>query len=155
MSQLAELIRNSGAVLLDFDGPVCSVFAGYSAETVATQLREFLNGHGVELPVEFADNRDPLKVLAWVGSAHPDLTKAVEDQLIAAETLAADSAAPTLHADDVMAAAVSSGRPVAIASNNSPPPRHSPISRIAPPRWSSRCRSGPPIWTPAADEATP
>lgn len=118
MTSLASLIRASKAILLDFDGPVCGVFAGHPAPVVAGQLRHLLEEDGVALPPQFDANRDPLKLLAWVGLNHPHHTQAVDDLLIAGEVEAAQSAKPTEHAREVISASVRSGRPVAIVSNN-------------------------------------
>jgi len=32
--------------LLDFDGPICSIFAEYPAAAVAREVREFVSGQG-------------------------------------------------------------------------------------------------------------
>jgi hypothetical protein len=47
LRQLAERTR---VVLLDFDGPVRSIFAGYPALTIAGELRQLLVDQGVTLP---------------------------------------------------------------------------------------------------------
>ncbi|WP_020579116.1 HAD family hydrolase [Actinopolymorpha alba] len=115
----AELVRASKAILLDFDGPVCGVFAGRPASAVASQLRRLLADRGLGPMAEFAPNRDPLKLLSWIGEHHPQHAGAVDDALTAEETRAVESAKPTAHADVVIKAAVRTGRPVAIVSNNS------------------------------------
>ncbi len=119
--RLAELLAGTGPLLLDFDGPVCSIFAGYPAHEVAADLREVLESNGIRVPGTMAAESDPLEVLRWtgqLGDAH--LTRVVEDALCAAELRAARSAEPTPYAREVIVAAREAGKPVAVVSNNSP-----------------------------------
>lgn len=113
-----EAMRGAQALLLDFDGPVCRVFAGHPNVAVATELRRYLESVGIELPEQFAANRDPLKLLQWVGQTHPERLGPVEDRLIEGETRATGSAAPTVGAAAVIHGAYRAGWPVAIVSNN-------------------------------------
>jgi HAD superfamily hydrolase (TIGR01509 family) len=117
---LAKVLAETGPILLDFDGPVCSIFAGYPAPVVARELRAVLVGRGVELPDTIRAEPDPLEVLRWTGrTGQVDLTHAVEDVLCAAELRAVATAAPTPYAREVIVAARKAERPVAIISNNS------------------------------------
>lgn len=116
MNPLDEIVRNSSALFLDFDGPVCQVFAGLSPSVVASDLRAYLTDQGVEPPAR--SDSHPIGLLAWVGEHHPRLSRAVDDQLRAAEVCAIDSALPTPHAVDVMTSANRCGMVVAIVSNN-------------------------------------
>jgi HAD superfamily hydrolase (TIGR01509 family) len=84
---------------------------------VAAKLKRILGAEGVEPPREL--DRDPLKVLQWVGAMHPALTQQVEDVLVAEETTAAESSKPTPGAVAVIVAARTHQHPVAIVSNNS------------------------------------
>ena len=118
MSRLTELVRGSKALLLDFDGPVCDVFAGHPAPVVARQVAGFLVEQGVELSPQFDDPRDPLKLLVWVGTNAPEYTRAVEDLVIAGEVTAAETSSPTPHTPQVIATVRHTGRPVAVVSNN-------------------------------------
>lgn len=56
-SPLVEILRRTRALLIDFDGPICSVFAYYSAAAVADGLRRVVAAHGAELP----QNQTPKK----------------------------------------------------------------------------------------------
>jgi hypothetical protein len=56
-------------LLLDFDGPICSIFAGYPAPRVAAELVALLDVEGVAVPPEVRGEGDPLAVLRWVGEA--------------------------------------------------------------------------------------
>ncbi|MGY0236019.1 HAD family hydrolase [Longispora urticae] len=116
---LAALLAGHGPLLLDFDGPVCSIFAGYSAPNVAEALRQVLRSERLDL-AEIEDESDPLEVLRWTDrQGLPKLTRAVEDALCAAELVAARSAEPTPYGREVIVAARQAGRPVAVVSNNS------------------------------------
>lgn len=119
MTSLAAVMNHTRAVLLDFDGPVCHLFSGRPNYVVAGRLRTFLEEQGVVLPARLDSNRDPLKLLQWVGGAHPQLVSQTDDVLIAEETLAAASALPTPGAGEALGGFAAVGLPVAIVSNNS------------------------------------
>jgi len=117
---LRWLLGEVGAVLLDFDGPVCSIFAGYPAPQVAVELVDVLRQNGVDVTPELANEQDPLEVLRHTGAAGDyRITRAVEDALCAAELRAAKSAEPTPYGREVIVAARQVGVPVAAVSNNS------------------------------------
>ncbi|HET6483364.1 MAG TPA: HAD family phosphatase [Actinoplanes sp.] len=119
-ADLARLLAEVDAVLLDFDGPVCSVFAGYPARDVAADLVELLDGQGIHPPPSLTTEQDPLEVLRWTGTAGDRVvTRLVEDALCAAELRAVEVAAPTPYGREVIVAARQAGLPVAIVSNNS------------------------------------
>jgi HAD superfamily hydrolase (TIGR01509 family) len=117
---LSRLLAGRGPLLLDFDGPVCAVFAGYPALSVADDLRAILHAQGVTVTDELLSTADPLELLRWVGTLRqPEVTRAVEDALCAAELHAVRSSAPTPYAREVIVAARKAGKPIAIVSNNS------------------------------------
>lgn len=119
VTRLIEVLSGTQALLLDFDGPVCSVFAGYPAELVAEDLRNSLSREGVTFPADIATGHDPLQVLRWVGDTHPGFTHLAEEVLTAAERRAVVTAEPTTGSRDVIMTAARTGRRVAIVSNNS------------------------------------
>ncbi|MFD6752689.1 HAD family hydrolase [Micromonospora gifhornensis] len=119
-ADLGRLLGEVGAVLLDFDGPVCSIFAGYPAPQVAAELVDVLRRRGVDVPPDLASEPDPLEVLRRIGATGDQgVTRAVEDALCAAERQAAESAEPTPYGREVIVAARQAGLPVAVVSNNS------------------------------------
>ncbi|MGW7477134.1 HAD family hydrolase [Nonomuraea muscovyensis] len=118
---LVEIFRQTRAVLLDFDGPVCKVFAGLPAPEVAARLKRLLQDEGAELPEDVAELDDPLKVLRRTADFAPELVDKVEVALMANEVEAADSAELTLGVRELLAACVEASRPVVIVSNNSEP----------------------------------
>ncbi|RZU51904.1 HAD superfamily hydrolase (TIGR01509 family) [Krasilnikovia cinnamomea] len=117
--RLASVV-GAGPLLLDFDGPVCGIFAGLPAPHVAAKLIELLRAERVALPDDVATDVDPLAVIRWTGyHCSRELTAAVEDALSALEMQAVESAIPTPYGHDVIRSSKSAGLPVAIVSNNS------------------------------------
>ncbi len=117
--QLVEVLGRSRTLLLDFDGPVCRLFAGYRAPTIAEELRLLVASRLDAIPAGMAD-AGPVQVLRLSGNLHDrDLAQAVADALRDAEVKAAASAAPTPGLRDVLQALHDSRRRVAIVSNNS------------------------------------
>jgi len=125
---LADLVGRARYLLLDFDGPVCDVFASHPASAVADGLkrcladglRRCLDGQDVRLPERLRRGSDSLDILRYTATlGRAELTLVVDDALRAAELIAVRGGAPTPHVADVIGAAVGSGRRVGIVSNNS------------------------------------
>ncbi|MBP0452402.1 HAD family hydrolase [Kitasatospora sp. RG8] len=116
--QLADVLRQVKHVLLDFDGPVCSVFAGLPAPEVARQLREGLLTAGEQAPAGAEEETDPLALLRLISEARPELTESTDAELAALETEAVRVARPTPGGESVLRAAARSGRLVSVVSNN-------------------------------------
>jgi phosphoglycolate phosphatase len=118
----AEMLAHARALFLDFDGPVCSVFAGISASTVADQLREVLvDGGHTDLPEAVATSTDPFDVFQYAASLGEDEARYVEAAFAAHEVEAISSAVPASGAHELIEAWHESGRPLAIVSNNGAP----------------------------------
>ena len=116
---LTDILRRAHALLLDFDGPICDMFAGSPAPVIADELRALVAAHGGELPAG-ADVAGPLQLLRLVAdTCTPSTVQTVARALLDAELAAADTAQPTPGIDDVLRTAQDSGRHVAIVSNNS------------------------------------
>lgn len=115
----ADLLTRSRAVLLDFDGPICSVFSGYPADVVALNMVDLLRSRQVFIPEELERERDPIEVLRWTGDSAPEYLIELESHLVDAECEAIMTAEPTPFADSVMRRVTESGRVLAIVSNNS------------------------------------
>jgi HAD superfamily hydrolase (TIGR01509 family) len=117
---LLDLLRRTRVLLLDFDGPVCSVFAGYPAPKVAEELRAVVAARLGAVPATVAEARGPLSLIRRVADLGDlSLTRTVADACRDAEITAVTTAAPTPGTDDALRAAREAGRRVAIVSNNS------------------------------------
>jgi HAD superfamily hydrolase (TIGR01549 family) len=114
---LHAIIARTRWLLLDFDGPICSIFAGLPAPTVAAQLRKLLPG---DLPEEIANTPDPIEVFTYSATVSEELAARVEAEMTDLELAAVPTADPTPYVHEVLASARESGRTVAVVSNNSP-----------------------------------
>jgi phosphoglycolate phosphatase len=119
VDELAELLARTRCLLLDFDGPICAIFAGRPARTVVLDLLDVLPADGTPIPEPVASAKDPFDVLRYAGTISTQLAQRVEAQLRANEIAAARTATATPHATEVITAWRDAGRPVAIVSNNS------------------------------------
>ncbi|MFB6397054.1 HAD-IA family hydrolase [Polymorphospora lycopeni] len=116
----AALVALARYLLLDFDGPVCHLFAGLPARQIADELRDLIPEPSTALPEAVRMTGDPLAVLTHIarhGSAA--LSAEVERVLRAAETRAATSTMPTPYAARLIAVARHTGQRLAVVSNNS------------------------------------
>jgi beta-phosphoglucomutase-like phosphatase (HAD superfamily) len=116
---LDAIIARNRWLLLDFDGPICSIFSGLPAPTVADQLRKLLTEQDVPMPEDVAQSPDPMEVFAYAGTVSPEVAALVEAELADQEVAAVATAKPTPYVHDVLAACRESGRAAAIVSNNS------------------------------------
>jgi beta-phosphoglucomutase-like phosphatase (HAD superfamily) len=112
----AALLRGARTVLLDFDGPVCSIFARLPAPGVAAELTALARRAGEDPP---AGEDDPMRVLRWACAVSGDLGAVMESCLRAAEVRAAGTAEPTRGAAEFLRDCRAAGRTVVIVSNNS------------------------------------
>ncbi|WP_035698292.1 HAD family hydrolase, partial [Glycomyces tenuis] len=115
------VLADKSLLLLDFDGPVCSVFAGYPAPTVAAELVERVRGFSPRLAAELGGETDPMRVLRAAAEALPKHTvDRIDEFLCRAELRAIDTATPTPGTPDLIEAARRDGKTVGIVSNNCP-----------------------------------
>ena len=118
--KLARVLRRTRHLFLDFDGPICTIFAGYTAPTVAADLRRQLAVIGAPISETLARTDDPLEVLRRTDALGRDeWTRQVADALRDAELRAADTAEPTPGSRHALAVAIGTGRRVSVVSNNS------------------------------------
>jgi HAD superfamily hydrolase (TIGR01509 family) len=118
-AQLQRIVSRTRHLLLDFDGPICSVFAGMSADTVAERLRSRLAASGVAIPAEVRSVPDPLEVFRAVAARGRDAGQRAQRELTLLEVQAVTTALPADGAAEFITAARKSGRSVTIVSNNS------------------------------------
>lgn len=117
---LHRILANSRALLLDFDGPVCSLFAGFPAHVVADQLRDVLaEGGHTSLPPDVEQAADPFVVLFHAATIGGEEARYVEAAFRALEADAIRSAKPTAGSHDLIRSWKRTGRPLAIVSNHS------------------------------------
>ena len=117
---LHRILTNTDALLLDFDGPICSVFAGVAAHLVADQLRGVLAEGGYhDLPDDVRAADDPFDVLFYAAKLGQNEARYVEAAFRAHEVEAVQSAQSTPSSTDLIRAWHETGKPLAIVSNNS------------------------------------
>ncbi|MFF4294821.1 HAD family hydrolase [Streptomyces vinaceus] len=117
---LAAVLGATRAVLFDFDGPVCDVFAGHPAPGVALHLAETLAAYDADLGNKAYGTDDPMEILRLSPQGGESALRAIEEELTKAEVTAVRLAGPPIPgAVAALEAARASGRKVAIVSNNS------------------------------------
>jgi HAD superfamily hydrolase (TIGR01549 family) len=117
---LRRILARAEALFLDFDGPVCDVFAGLPAAVVVDQLCVVLadGGYG-DPPPEVEKSSDPFDVLKYAATLGETEARYVNAAFTALEVEAIVTARPTAGAHDLVRAWSQTSRPIAIVSNNS------------------------------------
>lgn len=117
---LQHILTDTDTLLLDFDGPVCSVFANFPAPVVANHLREILTEDDhTDLPPEVEKADDPFDVFKYAAQLGDGEAGYIEAALRAYEVEAVATALPTPGAHELVARWSAAGRKLAIVSNNS------------------------------------
>jgi HAD superfamily hydrolase (TIGR01549 family) len=114
---LGAIIARTRWLLLDFDGPICSIYAGLPAPTVAEKLRQLFPE---ELPEEIANTPDPIEVFTYAATVSDEMALRVEAEMTDLEVAAVATAEPTPYVHEVIASARETGRIIGVVSNNSP-----------------------------------
>jgi phosphoglycolate phosphatase len=117
--ELAQLASRTCHVLIDFDGPVCQIFAGIPSHAVANELRSELNAAGIGIPQNAATLDDPLEVFRVVADQGDAEAISAQELLTALEVRAAQTAQPMPGSADLIATATQTGRTVTVVTNNS------------------------------------
>ncbi|WP_436758480.1 HAD family hydrolase [Streptosporangium sp. V21-05] len=112
-------MQSARYILLDFDGPICDVFAGFPAPEVADRLRVMLKAAGVELPQSVQEQDDPMEVFRFSADLGRDLNHATLNALTELEVAAAATAWLTPGAADLIRRSGEANKSVAVVSNNS------------------------------------
>ncbi|MFI1463594.1 HAD family hydrolase [Nocardia carnea] len=116
MTALGTLLGGRWLILLDFDGPICSVFSGIPSDVVAQELLGVIG----DPPLALIGAQDPFRVLEYAAESRPELAADVERRFTDLETQAVMCADSTPHAlEFIREAAELPGIAVAIVSNNS------------------------------------
>lgn len=113
---LGAIIARTRWLLLDFDGPICSIYAGLPAPTVAEKLRQLFPD---ELPEEVANTPDPIEVFTYAATVSDEMALRVEAEMADLEVAAVATAEPTPYVHEVIASARETGRIIGVVSNNS------------------------------------
>ena len=117
------MVTRARCVLFDFDGPVCRLYAGHSAERVARDLVDWLEEQGMRglLTDEERVHPDPMVVLHAVDRRRPrsDLVSELEERFTQQELTAVASARPTPYADPLIRTWSAVGARLAVTTNNS------------------------------------
>ncbi|MFJ9594957.1 HAD family hydrolase [Streptomyces virginiae] len=117
---LGNVLSTSKVILFDFDGPLCDVFRGLPAPSIAVELADLLSALAPALETAARATDDPMEVHRLSGDGGDTVLAAVEAALTVAEVRAVKVAGePTVGAIQALSAARESGRRVAIVSNNS------------------------------------
>ena len=116
-ASLGAVIARTRYLLLDFDGPICSIYAGLPAPAVAEKLRKLLAG---PLPDKVANTPDPIEVFCYSATVSDEMAARVEAEMADLEVAAVPTAEPTPYVHEVIASARESGRIIGVVSNNSP-----------------------------------
>jgi phosphoglycolate phosphatase len=117
--RLDEIITATRHLFLDFDGPICSIFAGLTPATVASKLRDLITSDGNTPPLGIAATSDPFEVFGWAATISPTLAAEVEAAMTDLEVEAVPTAEPTPGVHAVITSCRESGRTVTVVSNNS------------------------------------
>lgn len=117
---LNRIIRNTDALLLDFDGPICSVFSNKPASQIAMELREELvETYHATLPIKIKETGDPFELLHFAATIGKEEAARIEFILQQREMEAVSSAKPTLGAHELIRTFHHRKQAVVIVSNNS------------------------------------
>ena len=118
MTDASQLLNESEAVLLDFDGPVTPLMPPPANLHAADAARRALERSGTKPADVIATTSDHLAVIRWTGRYAPDALRDVSDACALAEMDSAKTCTPTPGAHALLAALHAAGTPVVIVSNN-------------------------------------
>ena len=119
MTSAADLVARARVVLLDFDGPICSVFTGYPAVRAVSTMLRALEAAGFDVRPPWLNLGDPHQLLVEVATHIPEAVGIAEDALTRSEVHAVDSAQITVGVTDLIDQIAGRGQQWAVVSNNS------------------------------------
>ncbi|MFB7373187.1 HAD family hydrolase [Streptomyces sp. NPDC056222] len=115
---VSEILARAESVLVDFDGPICSIFSGLPAPEVARRLRDaYDEAHSGAS--RLAQSDDPLEVVRVAALEGLPNVGELEALLTDLEVTAVDQSAPTPNAQVAIEALHADGHLLAVVSNNS------------------------------------
>ena len=116
---LADVLDQARCLLIDFDGPICDIYAGLTDSTVADRLRKVITGQGVAMPDQTTNSHDPIAVFDYAATVSPALGELIEAEMTGQEVEAVATARPVPYVHEVVTSARGTGRLIAVVSNNS------------------------------------
>ena len=114
-----DLVDHADLILLDFDGPVCHIFANGMNRRIADELRLVAREHGMHIDDELAQDFDPLNVLREADRQDGSLTKELDLLMTELEIDAATVAPPAIGGADALRQWGEHGKRVVVVTNNS------------------------------------
>jgi len=78
---LDDILSQARHLLIDFDGPICSLFAGTPTAPIADRLRRLLTAEGARLPQAIEDTGNWFEILTFAASVSADLAARIESEL--------------------------------------------------------------------------
>jgi phosphoglycolate phosphatase len=118
-ARLGDIITATRHLFLDFDGPICSIFAGLKPHTVAAKLRDLITAHDITIPADITATTDPFGIFTWAATISPGLAAEVETAMTDLEVEAVPTAEPTPGVHALITSCRETGRTVTVVSNNS------------------------------------
>jgi myo-inositol-1(or 4)-monophosphatase len=116
---LDAILSQTRHLIFDFDGPICDLFAGVTAEAVADQLRDLLRAASTEPPPGITSTTDPFEILTYAASLSSDLAERTETAMARFELSAVPTAALSGYVHETVTACRQSGRSAAVISRHS------------------------------------
>ncbi|WP_067879572.1 HAD family hydrolase [Nocardia vermiculata] len=116
MTGPADLLTSHRCLLLDFDGPICSVFSGITSREAVDYLGKQLD---TPLPSAISETTDPFDVLGFAEKLGPSTAARIERAFARVEREAMAVSHPTPGAAELIRRASHRGYTVAVVSNNS------------------------------------
>jgi phosphoglycolate phosphatase len=118
-STLDGILDHARCLLIDFDGPICDIYAGLTDAIVADRLREIITGQGITTPASVTSSHDPIAVFDYAATVSPGLGALIEAEMTGQEVQAVATARPVPYVHEVVTSARETGRRIAVVSNNS------------------------------------
>jgi myo-inositol-1(or 4)-monophosphatase len=113
---LGAIIARTAHLILDFDGPICDLFAATPAATITAQLRAALPAGSAP---GIGGSPDPFEILTHAATASAELGDRADKAMTELELTAAATATPAAYIHDVIAACRDLGRSATVTSRHS------------------------------------
>jgi HAD superfamily hydrolase (TIGR01662 family) len=116
---LGDILDQARCLLIDFDGPICDIYAGLTDATVAERLRKTIAGQGITMPAHTTSSDDPIAVFEYAATVSSGLGALIETEMTGQEVEAVATARPVPYVHEIVTSARDTGRRIAVVSNNS------------------------------------